>query len=76
MNGAKWRVPQVPPGSSQVVACVKRSEKMDRSSKSGTLNSGGPENAPEGAARHPMAGRDQPQEGAIRIPRESEKAPG
>jgi hypothetical protein len=55
MNGAKWRVPQVPPGSSQVVACVKRSESMNRFSIAGTLNSGGPETAPDGVERRPRA---------------------
>jgi hypothetical protein len=72
MNGATWQVPQVPPGSSQVVACVKRSEKMNRFPIVGTLNSGGPESEPDGAVRHQMAGRDQPQEGAIRTLRESD----
>jgi hypothetical protein len=72
MNGAKWRVPQVPPGSSQVVACVKRSEKMNRFSIVGTLNSGGPESEAEDAGRHPMADCDQPQEDAIWTLRESD----
>ncbi len=72
MNGAKWRVPQVPPGSSQVVACVKRSEKMDRSSKSGTLNSGGPGTEPAAVKRLPRAGDDQPIEDVIWSSRESD----
>ncbi len=44
----------------------------DRFSIVGTLNSGGPESEPEGAARLLMADRNQPQEGAIRILRESD----
>ena len=59
MNGAssreEWRASQFPPGSDKTVACVKRSEKMDRSFKSGTLNSGGPETVPEGVERRPKA---------------------
>ena len=72
MNGAKWRVPQVPPGSSQVVACVKRSEKMNRFSTVGTLNSGGPECDPSAAARWPEAIGDRPKEDASRTIRESD----
>ena len=72
MNGAKWQVPQIPPGSSQVVACVKRSEKMNRFSTVGTLNSGGPEGEPGDAGRHPKANHDQPIEDAIRTLRESD----
>ena len=72
MNGAKWQVPQIPPGSSQVVACVKRSEKMNRFSTVGTLNSGGPECAPSAAARWPEAIGDRPKEDASRTFRESD----
>jgi hypothetical protein len=72
MNGAQWRVPQVPPGSSQVVACVKRSEKMDRFSIVGTLNSGGPETAPDDVERRPKANGDQPIEDVIWSFRESD----
>ena len=39
----KWQVSKVPPGSTKTVACVKRSVKMDRFYKFGTLNSGDPE---------------------------------
>ena len=62
----------VPPGSNKTVACVKRSEKMDRSCKSGTLNSGGPESEPVGVARLLTADRGQPQEDAVRTIRESD----
>ena len=72
MNGAKWQVPQIPPGSSQVVACVKRSEKMNRFSTVGTLNSGGPECDPSAAARRPEAIGDRPKEDAKRTFRESD----
>ena len=72
MNGAQWRAPQVPPGSVKTVACVKRSEKMDRFSKVGTLNSGGPESVPAGVERHPTANRDQPIEDVIWTLRESD----
>jgi len=72
MNGTKWRVSQVPPGSSQVVACVKRSVKMNRFSRVGTLNSGGPETVPAEAERRPRAIGDQPIEGANRSFRESD----
>jgi hypothetical protein len=46
--------------------------KMNRFSIVGTLNSGGPENEPEDAGRHPMADCDQPQEDAIWTLRESD----
>jgi hypothetical protein len=72
MNGAQWRVPQVPPGSIKTVACVKRSEKMNRFCKVGTLNSGDPGSEPEAAARPPRAIGDQPQEDANRTFRESD----
>jgi hypothetical protein len=44
----------------------------DRSSKGGTLNSGGPEIEPEEAGRQPKADCDQPQEYAVWTPRESD----
>ena len=58
---ATWQVSKVPPGSIKTVACVKRSGKMNRFCKVGTLNSGGPESAPAEAARRPTANGDQPQ---------------
>ena len=72
MNGAQWQASQVPPGSTKTVACVKRSEKMDRSSKSGTLNSGGPECEPDDAGRRRKANCDQPTEDVIWTLRESD----
>jgi hypothetical protein len=72
MNGTKWRVSQVPPGSSQVVACMKRSEKMNRFSTVGTLNSGGPEAAPAPVERRSKAIDDQPTEDVNRSFRESD----
>jgi hypothetical protein len=45
---------------------------MNRFSTVGTLNSGGPEHAPEDAARCLTDERDQPTEGAIRMLRESD----
>jgi len=72
MNGAKRRVPQIPPGSSQVVACVKRSEKMNRLSTVGTLNSGGPECDPSAVVRWPEAIGDRPKEDAKRTFLESD----
>jgi hypothetical protein len=72
MNGTKWRVSQVPPGSSQVVACMKRSEKMNRFSTVGTFNSGGPEAAPASVERRSKAIDDQPKEGVNRSFRESD----
>ena len=69
---ASRQVTRIPPGSTKTVACVKRSVKMDRSSKSGTLNSGGPESAPAGVERHPTASRDQPIEDVIWTLRESD----
>ena len=44
----------------------------DRSSKGGTLNSGGPESEPEDVGRHPMANCDQRQEDAVWTLRESD----
>ena len=69
---APWQVSKVPPGSIKTVACVKRSGKMNRFCKVGTLNSGGPESAPAEAARRPMAIGDQPQEDVTWTFRESD----
>ena len=44
----------------------------DRPEEGGTLNSGGPESAPDDAGRHPKASRDQPQEDAVWTLRESD----
>ncbi len=68
----KWQVSKVPPGSIKTVACVKRSVKMDRFYKVGTLNSGGPECEPAEVGRPPRAKCDQPQEDAIWTSRESD----
>ena len=68
----KWQVSKVPPGSIKTVACVKRSVKMDRFYKVGTLNSGGPECEPAEVGRPPRANCDQPQEDAIWTSRESD----
>ena len=68
----KWQVSKVPPGSTKTVACVKRSVKMDRFYKFGTLNSGGPECVPAEVGRPPRANCDQPQEDAIWTSRESD----
>ena len=68
----KWQVLKVPPGSIKTVACVKRSVKMDRFYKVGTLNSGGPECEPAEVGRPPRANCDQPQEDAIWTSRESD----
>ena len=68
----KWQVLKVPPGSIKTVACVKRSVKMDRFHKVGTLNSGGPECEPAEVGRPPRANCDQPQEDAIWTSRESD----
>ena len=57
---ATWRVSKVPPGSTKTVVCVKRSGKMNRFCKVGTLKSGGPECAPAEAVRRPKANGDQP----------------
>ena len=58
---ASRQVTRIPPGSIKTVACVKRSGKMNRFCKVGTLNSGGPESAPAEAARRPTANGVQPQ---------------
>ena len=68
----KWQALKVPPGSTKTVACVKRSVKMDRFYKVGTLNSGGPECEPAEVGRPPRANCDQPQEDAIWTSRESD----
>jgi len=68
----KWQVSKVPPGSIKTVACVKRSVKMDRFYKFGTLNLGGPECEPAEVERPPRANCDQPQEDAIWTSRESD----
>ena len=68
----KWQVSKVPPGSIKTVACVKRSVKMDRFYKFGTLNSGDPECEPAEVGRPPRANCDQPQEDAIWTSRESD----
>ena len=68
----RWQVSKVPPGSTKTVACVKRSEKMDRFYKFGTLNSGGPGSKSLVAVRLPRAIGDQPQEDAIWTSRESD----
>ena len=68
----KWQVSNVPPGSIKTVAWVKRSVKMDRFYKVGTLNSGGPECEPAEVGRPPRANCDQPQEDAIWTSRESD----
>ena len=47
----KWQALKVPPGSIKTVACVKRSGKMNRFCKVGTLNSGGPVPLPSGNRR-------------------------
>jgi hypothetical protein len=69
---ATWQVSKVPPGSIKTVACVKRSGKMNRFCKVGTLNSGGPESAPAEAARQPRDDCDQRQEDAVMTLRESD----
>jgi hypothetical protein len=69
---ATWQVSEVPPGSLKTVACMKRSGKMNRLCKVGTLNSGGPECDPLAAVRWPEAIGDRPQEDANRIFRESD----
>ncbi len=66
------KCPKVPPGSIKTVACVKRSVKMNRFPKFGTLNSGDPESVPAEAERRPRANGDQPQEDAIWTFRESD----
>ena len=63
---------RIPPGSHKTVACVKRSVKMNRFCRVGTLNSGGPECDPSAAVRWPEAIGDRPQEDANRIFRESD----
>jgi hypothetical protein len=63
---------RIPPGSHKTVACVKRSVKMNRFCKVGTLNSGGPECDPSAAVRWPEAIGDRPQEDANRIFLESD----
>ena len=69
---ATWRVSKVPPGSIKTVACAKRSGKMNRFCKVGTLNSGGPESVPAEAARRPMANVVQPNGDVIWTFRESD----
>ena len=68
----KWQVSKVPPGSTKTVACVKRSVKMDRFYKFGTLNSGDPGSKSLVAVRLPRAIGDQPQEDVNRTFRESD----
>jgi len=69
---APWQVTRIPPGSLKTVACVKRSGKMNRFYKVGTLNSGDPGCDPSAAERWPEAIGDQPQEDANRTYRESD----
>jgi hypothetical protein len=71
-EGASRQASRVPPGSTKTVACVKRSDKMNRFPIAGTLNSGGPESEPTAVERPLRAGRDQPQEDVIRTIRESD----
>ena len=68
----KWQALKVPPGSIKTVACVKRSVKMDRFYKVGTLNSGDPGSESLEAVRRPRAIGDQPQEDVNRTFRESD----
>ena len=68
----KWQVSKVPPGSTKTVACAKRSVKMDRFYKFGTLNSGDPGSKSLVAVRLPRAIGDQPQEDVNRTFRESD----
>jgi len=68
----KRRGSKVPPGSSKTVACVQRSEEMNRPEEGGTLNSGDPEADPMETVYLQGDPRDRHQGGVRDGSRESE----